>query len=261
MKKLYIAVVLLSGLLACKKEDVQVYHGGDRVQFALHNAAQAYAGVQDFSFAAKGSPETALITIPVDITGRVTAFDREVKVELVANETNSVKGVDFDFGTCIVKAGESKGIVELLLKKTAALNKEIKTVTFRIVSSEHFGLGIEKQLKRKVNFFNFLVKPSTWETRMKTYFGEYSQMKHKFILYHLGIPEINITPSGSAVQDLENYVYNPTSFIQFQNKLRSLLSDLNSKTITPDPTDPFIYPLKYDETDDQINNPIDVTFP
>lgn len=260
MKKLYIAVVLLSGLMACKKEDVKVYHGGDRVQFTNPNPSLAYVGTQDFSFAAKGSPESATLYLPVDITGRVASFDREVKVEIIASETTAAKGVDFDFGSSVVKAGASKGTIELLLKKTAALDKEVKTLAFRIVSSEHFGPGIEKQVTRKVNFFNFMVKPSTWDTRMRTYFGEYSIMKHKFILYHLGIPEINIT-SGSTPPDPEKYLYNATSFIQFQNKLRSLLSDLNLKIITPDPLDPFTYPLRYDETDDQINNPIDVTFP
>ncbi|WP_316818721.1 DUF4843 domain-containing protein [Pedobacter nyackensis] len=261
MKKIYIAVVLLSGLLACKKEDVKVYHGGDRVQFARQNAALPYVGSQDFSFAAKGSPESATIAFPVDITGRVASFDRDIRVEIIASETTAAKGVDFDFGKSVVKAGESKGTIELLLKKTSALDKEVKTVTFRIVSSEHFAPGIEKQLKRKVSFFNFMVKPSTWDTRMRTYFGEYSEMKHKFILYHLGIPEINITPSGSSVQDPEKYVYNVTSFIQFQNKLRSLLNDLNSKAITPDPADPFTYPLVYDEDGDDVDDPIAVTFP
>jgi len=244
MKNTYLAVILLLGLLACKKEEVKFYDGGDRVQFARQstNTTVAYAENQDYSFAGKGARMADTLYIPIDVTGRVADFQREAKVELIVGETTAVEGTDFQFGRHWIPEKQSKGFVMLILKKTPELSTLVKTVAFRIVASADFKPGIEKQLKSRVNFFNFMVKPTNWDTMISRYFGAYSKVKHEFVLYQLGYPEINL--AVGVPEDPSKYLFSGTKFTQFQNKLRSLLADLNSGTLKPGPNDPFTYPLK-----------------
>lgn len=241
MKKTYLVIVLLTGLFACKKEEVKVYNGGDRVQFA-RTSNLPYVENLSYSFAGKGNKNVDTVFIPVDVTGRVGNTDREINLELIPGENTAVQGVDFDFGKKVIPAGSSKGLVEVILKKTPALETAEKVVALRVIASKDFMPGIEKQLKSRVIFYNFMIKPITWESRMATYFGSYSRKKHEFILYHLGFPEINFAPSVSAA-DPSKYIFAGTSFIMFQIQLRSLLKDLNAGVLTPAADDPFTYPL------------------
>lgn len=244
MKQLFIALILLTSLASCKKEEVDAFKGEDFVQFSRQstNPNIAYIESQDYSFASKGSLESETIFIPIDVTGRSKTFDREVKVEVIAGETTAKQGVDFELGPGIIKAGEFKGFVAVTLKKTPILDTERKLLTFKIVESADFKPGIAKQLRSQVAFFNFMVKPITWESRMINYFGKYSKVKHRFILYFLGYPEINIVSSGIP-EDEKKYIFSGTKFILFQIRLRSILTDLNNGVLKPGPTDPFTYPL------------------
>ncbi|MNL10177.1 hypothetical protein D3C87_1309710 [compost metagenome] len=244
MKQIFIALILLSSLSACKKEEVKNYEGGDRVQFSRQstNPAIPYIDSLSFSFTTKGSKVFDTLAIPVDITGRVADTDREIKVELITGESSAKAGVDFDFGRGVIKAGQSKGFFALILRKTPELETQRKVVAFRIVESDQFKPGIVKQLKCKVAFFNFLVKPIDWDTRLFRYFGTYSKVKYRFILYHLGYPELNFANSG-VPEDPSKYLFGGTKFSLFQLKVRAILNDLNAGTLKPDANNPFTYPL------------------
>lgn len=238
-----LGLVLL--IISCTKEEVKFYDGKDRVQFSKLGIGTAarYVDSADFSFAAKGDLQVDTVFIPVDVTGRTAAVDREFKVEFDAAASNAAPGKDFDFGKCVIKAGSFKGVFPLILRNTKDLETIRKVVAFKIAANDAFEVGIGKQLKSKVAFFNFMVKPVDWELRMARFFGAYSKEKHRFILYHLGFPEINYAATLAA-EDPAKYIFGGAKFAYFQLKLRSLLDDLNSGTIKPAANDPFTYPLK-----------------
>lgn len=249
------ALGLVLAITSCKREEVKFYDGKDRVQFSRlgPSSTSAYQDSIDFSFAAKGALLADTLFIPVDVTGRAAAVDREFKVEFIAKESSAIPGQDFDFGKTVIKAGSFKGVFPLIIKNTKDLETVRKTLAFRIVSNDVFEAGIGTQLKSKVAFFNFMVKPVDWELRMARFFGTYSKKKHRFILYHLGFPEINYAAT-TALEDPSKYIFSGAKFAFFQLKLRSLLDDLNSGTRKPAADDPFVYPLK-DEND------LTITFP
>ncbi|WP_316820744.1 DUF4843 domain-containing protein [Pedobacter gandavensis] len=239
------ALGLVLSFTSCTKEEVKFYDGKDRIQFSRlgSGTASGYLDSVDFSFAAKGAILADTMFFPVDVTGRAASQDREFKVELVANESLAIPGQDFEFGKGVIKAGSFKGVFPLILKNTKDLETIRKTVTFKLVGNDAFEPGIGRQLKSKVAFFNFMVKPLDWDLRMTRFFGVYSKTKHRFILYHLGYPEINYAAT-LALEDPSRYIFGGTKFAYFQLKLRSLLDDLNSGTLKPAADDPFTYPLK-----------------
>lgn len=241
----WLALGVVLAISSCTKEEVKFYDGKDRIQFSKLGTGTAarYIDSADFSFAAKGDLLADTVFIPVDLTGRTASVDREFKVAFEATGSNAIPGQDFDFGKCVIKAGSFKGIFPLILRNTKDLENIRKTVTFKLVANDHFEVGIGTQLKSKVAFFNFMVKPVDWELRMARFFGTYSKTKHRFILYQLGFPEINYAATLAA-EDPSKYIFGGTKFAYFQLKLRSLLDDLNSGTIKPAANDPFTYPLK-----------------
>ncbi|WP_316842051.1 DUF4843 domain-containing protein [Pedobacter gandavensis] len=239
------ALGLVLAITSCTKEEVKFYDGKDRIQFSKLGVGTSarYIDSADFSFAAKGDLLVDTVFLPVDVTGRTASVDREFKVEFDAKGSNAVPGQDFDFGKCVIKAGSFKGVFPLILRKTKDLETIRKTVAFNIATNDAFEVGIGTQLKSKVAFFNFMVKPVDWELRMARFFGVYSKEKHRFVLYHLGFPEINYAATLAA-EDPSKYIFGGTKFAYFQLKLRSLLDDLNSGAIKPAANDPFTYPLK-----------------
>lgn len=236
---------LMLAITSCTKEEVKFYDGKDRIQFSKlgQGTAARYLDSADFSFAAKGDLLVDTVFLPVDLTGRTASVDREFKVESDPKVTTAIPGQDFDFGKCVIKAGSFKGVFPLILRKTKDLETIRKIVAFKIVANDAFEVGIGTQLKSKVAFFNFMVKPVDWELRMARFFGAYSKEKHRFILYHLGFPEINYAVTLAA-EDPSKFIFSGTKFAYFQLKLRALLDDLNSGTLKPAANDPFTYPLK-----------------
>ncbi len=241
----WIALGVGLAFASCTKEEVKVYDGKDRVQFSkvgLGTAAR-YIDSVDFSFADKGALLADTLFLPVEITGRTAGTDREFKVEFIPQQSSATIGQDFDFGKGIIKADSYKGVFPLILRKTKDLETIRKTIAFKIVANDVFEPGLGSQLKSKVAIFNFMVKPGDWELRMARFFGVYSKMKHRFILYHLGYPEINYAAT-TALEDPSRYIFSGAKFAYFQLKLRSLLDDLNSGALKPAADDPFVYPLK-----------------
>jgi hypothetical protein len=236
-------VVLLLIAGACKKEEVHYYYGGDRIQFknTNPNPLLQYVEHRSFSFAGKGSLKTHDFIIPVTLTGRTAGVDRQVKVQIRTAETTAVEGVDFKFGEHVLPANSNTGEVHLILLNTEALMEEMKTVSIEIADSDAFKRGLSGQLVSSVSFYNFMVKPIDWDTRMATYLGAYSKVKHEFILNQLGISEINF--ANGVPEDREQNIYSASTLAYFQLRLRSVLNDLNAGVLQPKENDPFTYPL------------------
>lgn len=247
MRKIYSFLGLVIGLLlfgGCQKEEVGYYEGGDRVQFKKlsSNPAIKYNENLAFSFAGKGALAAYDFVLPVSLIGRVVGEDRPIAVEVVADKSNVIEGVDFKLGPALMLANSNEGYVRVTLLNTAALETEVKKISLKIVESAAFKPGIADQLHSSISYYNFMVKPVDWDAKMRLYFGDYSKVKHEFILFQLGIPEINF--ANAVPEDKDNYIYSGTTLAYFQLRLRSMLNDLNDKLIVPKENDPFSYPLK-----------------
>ncbi|QBQ41344.1 DUF4843 domain-containing protein [Sphingobacterium psychroaquaticum] len=242
--KLLILLLAVVSLGACKKEEVGFYEGGDRVHFKklTTNTNASYNENRAYTFAGKGSLMTYDFVLPVNLMGRVAATDRPIQVEVDKEKTNAIEGVDFKIGPAMIPANANEGYITITLLNTEALETVVKTVRVKVAESADFKLGIASQLYTTISFYNFMVKPVDWETRMRIYFGDYSKVKHEFILFQLGIPEINI--ANGVPEDKDNHIYSGSTLAYFQLRLRSKLDDLNNKVIAPAPNDPFTYPLK-----------------
>lgn len=247
-------VILLLFAIGCEKEKVQTFLGEDRIQFAKasSNTSVAYEENLGFSFAGKGAITEHEMIIPLVIAGRTASVDRQVAIEVVPEKTTAQEGIDYIIEESYIPAGANQGHVKIKLLNTKALETETKSLSVRLVANDNFQEGLQKQLVSTISFYNYLVMPPNWSLVSRS-LGDYSLVKHEFILFYLDIPSIAFTADPKE-EDLENHLYSTTTVGYFRIQLRSILRDLNAGIIEPKENDPFTYPLKDEKG-------IDVVFP
>lgn len=143
-----------------------------------------------YSFALEDiSVTSAIIKVPVNITGIAKDYDRDYKVEVVTEQTTASDS-DWDkslISATSIKRGEFRDTLFIKVNRTAELRNTWKHITFRILPNDEFATGYDNLLQAKVSFSDILSPPDWWE-KWKASFGEYS--REKFIkwqeIYYLG---------------------------------------------------------------------------
>ncbi len=166
----------------------------------------------NYSFANQvGILEEDVIYLDMRAMGDLVPYDREVKLE-IAEGTTATEGVHFKLPTVHIPANE------YLLKYPVTLynTEDLKTKTFRLVltvaKNKDFvnGSGMITNSRMynlyKINFNNRLIKPDYW-LYIQNYFGEYSDVKYKFMIDVLGISDFLPDLNGGSIpySDFINY--------------------------------------------------------
>ena len=125
--------------------------------------------------------------IPVNSVGLRVDQDRSFKVLV---ETGNATGNDWDetvLSKAMIPAGKLIDTLRVTVKRTDALKKEWRTITFRLEGNEHFELGATELLTAKISFTAILQPPTWWATWERS-FGEFSREKYSKWqeIYYLG---------------------------------------------------------------------------
>ena len=189
---LLFASLLLPGITGCKKSELTQFDQPDMVYiykdyFATNNDSSIY------SFAIR--PATLLqdtIKVPMRIMGEARNKDRAVNVMVVKDSTTAVEGKHYKIVPPVIKAGQYKGEINIVLFKTPDLANAGVRLDIAIGESADFKPGLPStapvnpraggSLKYFVKFNDILTKPSNWDTRLTTFFGAYSRVKYLFII-------------------------------------------------------------------------------
>ncbi|WP_166664790.1 DUF4843 domain-containing protein [Pedobacter metabolipauper] len=136
----------------------------------------------DFSFA---TTPTSVISDTLFMTYRIigNAAPQDRTINLVARDGATAKaGYHYKLGPAVVKAGEFAAEVPVYVYRKAGLKDSTVQVIFDIKENADFKTGFPTRLRYKLTLTDILQKPSNWETTWKTYFGEYSEVKFRFLL-------------------------------------------------------------------------------
>ena len=79
------------------------------------------------------------------------------------------------------RAAIEKGILKVKVKKTPELENHNLVATFRLCGNENFAAAPVNENTYKIVLTNHLTEPAGWP------FGEYSRIKHQFVIQTLGI--------------------------------------------------------------------------
>lgn len=134
-----------------------------------------------YSFALYPDKEEDVVEIPFKLVGLVSGQNRGVKVEVVKEETTAKENDNFVIVTSELPADSLKATLKIRVKKTPDLETRDLDVKFRLGSNDYFAAAPIDENMYRIVLTNRLANPKGWA------FGEYSRVKHQFVIQILGI--------------------------------------------------------------------------
>lgn len=221
-----ISLLLVSSALfstSCQKEAMEGYKGGAGIYITSNQDNDSTR----YSFAVKKSSRVKdTIWINVRITGAASAKDREVMFTPVDSLTTAQAGTHFALMPHTIPAGAFTGKLGIIVFRTPDLLQKTVKIGLRLRESAHFSAAIKTDLDHTILLNDVLSKPGNWDRLLVFFFGQYSQVKHRFIIDVLGIADF---PTDSRIPGS----YTISEILFFQGKMQNALAAYNAAHPTP----------------------------
>ena len=286
MKKIFFNILTASfclGMMGCQEDEALLFQDVARVQFT--------SGVEDYPYSfvwLDKSQESAIIKLPILVTGGPVDVERTVKVTQVEEfdvtyeydnkgyvvdstvtpkPNPAVAGVhyvpfnDSEAQALLkVKAGVVKDSLAIILKRDASLTTEKVRLRLRLEASDDLELGESKYLERTIVFSDMLEQPSGWYYKnwytysiAYSYLGNYSVPKHELMIRVLQ----RWQNSESRVDDewIAKGNADPTIFVYWRSKF---VEELNAFNNNPENIESGMAPMR--ENPNDLSSAL-VTFP
>ncbi|WP_443939207.1 DUF4843 domain-containing protein [Pedobacter sp. MW01-1-1] len=148
-----------------------------------------------YTFATR--PTTLLadtVKIGVTLLGKAAPVDRSIT--FVARDSSSAKAnYHYKLLPAVVKANAFTAEIPVVVYRKPGLRDSTVHVVFDIKDNEELKVGYRDRLRYKITLNDKLGKPTNWETYWKNHFGDYSEVKFRFLITATGRQNWN----GSAL--------------------------------------------------------------
>jgi hypothetical protein len=183
----YILFTLLTGMLSCKKDTIDLYNGGNYIQF-LRN----YTDSSLFNFLAVPNKDEAVTPLVVELTGEPVDRDRTYKISVV-KELSTATAEDYSLpASFILKANTVKDTAWLNVKKSPAISVKPVKLVLRIEATEDLQVG---QADHSINILyisNVVARPDWWDGNVESnYLGSYSDKKYLLFIQVTGQADLD----------------------------------------------------------------------
>lgn len=181
-------LVILSIIVSCSKDKTLLFDESTAIYvYSLPDSTE-------YTFAtAPTSKVTDTVLMTYRIIGNAAPVDRAINL-VVRNGATAKAGYHYKLGPAIVKANEFAATVPVYVYRKAGLKDSTVQVIFDIKDNTELKAGFPTKLRYKLTITDILSKPTNWETTWKNYFGEYSQVKFRFLLTVTGKTNWNSSP-------------------------------------------------------------------
>ncbi len=228
IKHVFVPVLFVSMMVACKKSDLTSYTQPDMIYF-YKNYYNTDKDSIVYSFAIKSDALTTdTVKIPVRIMGVASDRDRTVNIRVVADSSTAL-GDQYTLLPTIVQAGSYTAEVPLLVKRTPELKTTEVRLLLEVGESADFKAGISNSSSSSsraggstrfpVRINDFLTKPSNWDSFITYFLGAYSQVKYKLVIEITG--RTQFLTSGDDPVTISQMTY-------FKILCRNYLADFNA---------------------------------
>lgn len=209
-----LAVILL--ITGCKKSELTRFEQSDMI-YIYKEAFNDERDSTTFSFAIRSDDlQVDTVKVPVRIMGIAKSTDREVKLAAIPSGTTAVEGVHYEFLPYTIPAGAYNADLPVVIKRTADLKSQEYSLLLEVVESKDFKPGVPNSpvagsfagasVKYLIKMNDFLTKPANWDSRLIYYFGNYSQVKYKFIIKVTGISVFEVgAPPAFSFGEMQYY--------------------------------------------------------
>lgn len=162
----------------------------DQNDYLQYDENQAYVGFAYpsygndsivYSFALHPNVEEDIVKVPIKLFGYAASQDREVGVEVIESESTAKDGVDFVIEQKRMEANAYKDSLIVKIKKSAEVETKDLVVKLRLCGNDLFAAAPIDAETFRIILTSKLAKPTGWP------FGDYSVIKHKFVIQTIGI--------------------------------------------------------------------------
>lgn len=206
MKKIYsllIASIFL--LVACEKDEIQVWDSGHYVQFT-----EAYADSLTYSFFFYGTQEEIKIPLNMRLIGLPLTSDGIVNLS-INPELTTAKADSYDLES---KVTFRKDVLEdetfLILKKTALLDTREVRLVIDIIGNEELQPGQSIYTRKVIRFSSLISKPLWWNDVVEeSLLGKYTEKKFRLFMQVTGVGELKDLSESerwSLARKFKNYL-------------------------------------------------------
>ncbi len=162
----------------------------DQNDYLQYDENQAYVGFAYpsygndsivYSFALHPNVEEDIVKVPMKLFGYAASQDREVGVEVIESESTAKEGVDFVIEQKRMEANAYKDSLIVKIKKSAEVETKDLVVKLRLCGNDLFAAAPIDAESFRIILTSKLTEPTGWP------FGDYSVIKHKFVIQTIGI--------------------------------------------------------------------------
>jgi hypothetical protein len=199
----YIPIVLFLFLFSACEKDLMDYKGGDRIQFSGDTLV-----TKSFIFD-DASKVSDTIWVGVQTLGNLSDTDRRVAFAQVTEKewvftydddgnkkdstyvdiTNgAIEGTHFSSlsdpsiqSRMIIKADSTTAKIPIVVLRNASLKINSVRLKIKIIQNDFFDMGEREHSERVIVITDKFTKPTTWNSTIDYYFGNYGPVKHKFM--------------------------------------------------------------------------------
>jgi hypothetical protein len=182
MKTIVIILITLLGLFAgCENKEnfysdvPRLWVGEGTVQARVDSVVRSFKMID-------ATLQADTVYIPLHVMGNNAPVDRPVAVEVVT-ETSNAPSSAYIIGEASIPANAFHGQIPVVIQRTVPgldLTSESARLALRLVTNEHFELGVPGTSIYTVIWCDFLTRPTTWSFIAAV--GPFSQARYKFII-------------------------------------------------------------------------------
>jgi hypothetical protein len=196
MKTIAIILIALLGLFAGCENKENLYSDVSRV-WVGEGTVQRRVDSVEYSFKlVDATLQVDTVYIPLHMMGNSAPVDRLVTVEVVTEASNAPASA-YSIGSAIIPAGTFHGQIPVVIQRAVPgldLTSESARLALRLVTNEHFELGVPGTSTFTVIWCDFLTQPTTWS--FIALVGPFSQARYKFIIDLTGETEFSVYERG-----------------------------------------------------------------
>ena len=227
---------------SCEHEGVTMYEESPTVYFG--ESYRSYTFVENMDRIKIGFDT---IKLPLQISGSAVNRVRGVVMEALLDDTLHTAGADmFSIAKGSIEANEYKGYIPLRVNYSSALDDSVYQIRLHLVPNKDFP-GVDlSDYSFTVSLTNKLTEPSNW-SRLRRYFGPYSNSWYRFILETTGLTSIPYwSTNGSSDKnnpDPEKWTMTLYEVKAYAAMVKGALDDYNRKHAQD--------PLKHEDGDEK----------
>ena len=184
----------------------------------------------NFSFATyPNSVQQQEMQMTLYVMGEAASTDRTAKLEVDASNTTASASQYILPETITIPAGKLEVPFVVTLMRSEGLTSQTVSLSFKVVESNDFKVGVIEQNHFSMKWNDILGKPKNWDTELKEFFGEYSLAKYRFIIDTIGFGEFG---NGMTWSELKNYqIMMKTALDEYNATHTSPLKDENGQLV------------------------------